>query len=186
MTHPATAHVDDALVIVDLQRDFCPGGALAVPGADQIIGEINRLAAASPFVIATRDWHPPNHHSFASEGGAWPVHCVRDTPGAQLDPRLDRGLVDVIVDKGLAADLDGYSAFEATPLETLLRERGVLRVHIAGLALDYCVKHTALDALQLAFTVIVHHNATRAVNLRPNDGEHALHELAAAGVKIAR
>jgi nicotinamidase/pyrazinamidase len=185
MTRRATTRADEALIIVDLQQDFCPGGALAVGGADQIVGEINRLAAASPFVIATRDWHPPNHGSFASEGGPWPVHCVRDTPGAQLDRRLDRDLVDVIVDKGSAPNLDGYSAFEATALERLLHERGVLRVHIAGLALDYCVKHTALDARALGFIVILHRNATRAVNLRPGDGEHALQELTAAGVELA-
>jgi nicotinamidase/pyrazinamidase len=185
MTRRLTSQVGDALIIVDLQRDFCPGGALAVPAGDQIIGEINRLAATSPFVVATRDWHPLDHHSFATQGGPWPVHCVRDTPGAELDPRLDRELVDLVVDKGLAPDLEGYSGFEATQLETVLRERGVLRVHVAGLALDYCVKHTALDARRLGFTVIVHHDATRAVDLRPGDGEHALEELAAAGVEIA-
>lgn len=185
MTRRVAPRAGDALIIVDLQRDFCPGGALAVPGGDRVIAPINRLAAASAFVVATRDWHPPDHHSFETQGGPWPVHCVRNTPGAELDPRLDRGLVDVIVDKGLAPDLDGYSAFEATKLESLLRARGIARVHVAGLALDYCVKHTALDARRLGFTVVVHRDATRAVNLRPGDDGQALEELLAAGAEIA-
>ncbi len=120
-----------------------------------------------------------------SSGGPWPAHCVRDTPGAELHPRLAREWIDLVVGKGREADLDGYSAFEATELEALLRARGVTRVHVVGLALDHCVRHTALDARRLGFAVVVHRGATRAVNLRPQDGERAIAELADAGVEIA-
>ena len=126
-----------ALIVVDVQNDFCPGGALAVGGGDDVVEPINRLASEAPFVVATRDWHPPDHGSFAAEGGPWPVHCVRDTPGASLHPGIDVGRIDVIVDKGQARKAEGYSAFEDTELERLLRERGVDTVDVAGLALDY-------------------------------------------------
>jgi nicotinamidase/pyrazinamidase len=173
----------EALIIVDVQNDFCPGGALAVPGGDEIIDAVNRLAAHSPLVIATRDWHPPDHGSFAEEGGSWPVHCVRDTPGAQLHQALD-ARVDVVVDKGQSRAREGYSGFEDTTLEALLRKRGVDTVHVAGLALDYCVKATALDARKAGFEVCVHRDATRAVNVQAGDDERAVEELRAAGVTV--
>ncbi|HWF35959.1 MAG TPA: nicotinamidase [Solirubrobacteraceae bacterium] len=173
----------EALIVVDVQNDFTPGGALAVTDGDQIIEAVNRLARQAPLVIATRDWHPPDHRSFAERGGIWPVHCVRDTPGAQLHPDLGARF-DAIIDKGRAPDQEGYSGFEDTPLEQLLRERGVDTVHIVGLALDYCVKATALAARAAGFDVVVHREATRAVEVAPGDGDRALEELRAAGVEV--
>jgi nicotinamidase/pyrazinamidase len=172
-----------ALIVVDVQNDFCPGGALAVPEGDQVIGSVNRLAATAPLVIATRDWHPPDHGSFVEQGGVWPAHCVRDTPGAQLHPDL-RLSIEAIVDKGQARESDGYSAFENPTLERLLRERDVDTVHVVGLALDYCVKATALDARQAGFKVVVDREATRPVDVEPGDGERAVAELQAAGVEV--
>ncbi|MDQ6776569.1 MAG: nicotinamidase [Actinomycetota bacterium] len=173
----------EALIVVDVQHDFCPGGALAVTDGDQIIEAVNRLASEAPLVVATRDWHPPDHGSFAERGGVWPVHCVRDTPGAQLHPGL-RAKLDAIIDKGQAPDREGYSGFEDTQLEELLREHGVDTVHVVGLALDYCVKATALEARSAGFDVIVHREATRAVNVEPGDDERAVTELRAAGVDV--
>jgi nicotinamidase/pyrazinamidase len=177
-------HVPEALIVVDVQNDFCPGGALAVAGGDEVVDPINRLARAVDFVVATRDWHPPDHHSFEANGGPWPVHCVQGSQGAELRDDLDTTRIEVVVDAGRAAELEGYSGFEDTPLEGELRKRGVQRVHVAGLALDYCVKHTALEARRLGFEVIVHRDATRAVNVHPNDDERALAELVGAGVEV--
>ncbi|MBV9606605.1 MAG: nicotinamidase [Solirubrobacterales bacterium] len=173
-----------ALIVVDVQNDFCPGGALAVPDGDAVVEPINRLASQSPFVVATRDWHPPDHGSFASQGGPWPRHCVAGTPGAELHAGIDRGRVDVVVDKGQAPDREGYSGFEGTELKRLLRSRGVDAVDLAGLALDYCVKATALDARRAGLAVTVHRGATRAVEVQPGDGERAVEELRAAGVEV--
>ena len=174
----------DALVIVDVQSDFCPGGALAVPDGDAVVQRVNELASGASFVVATRDWHPRDHASFAANGGPWPVHCVQDTPGAQLHSGIDTSRIDVIVDKGQMRDADGYSAFQHTELESLLRARRVETVHVAGLALDYCVKATALDARRAGFDVVVHRDATRAVEAEPGDGARALAELRAAGVQL--
>jgi nicotinamidase/pyrazinamidase len=174
----------DALLVIDVQNDFCPGGALAVTGGDAVVEPINRLAKSVPFVVATRDWHPADHASFAPNGGPWPIHCVQGSPGAELHPDLDTGQVDVIVDKGQAPDLEGYSGFEQTDLERLLRDRDVDTVHVAGLALDYCVKATALDATRAGFDVIVHRGATRPVEVQPGDGDRAVEELRRAGVQV--
>ena len=174
----------EALVIVDMQNDFCPGGALAVPDGDAVVDQVNQLAAQMPLVVATRDWHPADHGSFAAHGGPWPVHCVQDTPGAQLHPGLDRSRVDAIVDAGQEPELEGYSGFEDTDLERVLREREVDRVHVAGLALDYCVKATALDAKRAGFDVVVHLDATRPVEVQRGDGERAVRELREAGVTV--
>ncbi len=174
----------DALIVVDVQNDFCPGGALAVTDGDAVIEPINRLIGRASYVVATRDWHPPDHASFASEGGRWPVHCVRDTPGAALEAGLRADRFDLVLDKGQTRELEGYSAFEGTELARVLRERGAQTVHVAGLALDYCVKATALDARSAGFDVIVHRDATRAVEAEPGDAERALAELTAAGVRI--
>jgi nicotinamidase/pyrazinamidase len=174
----------EALLVIDVQNDFCPGGALAVADGDAVVEPINRLAHDAQFVVATRDWHPADHGSFAQSGGPWPVHCVQDTAGAALHPALDTSLVDVIVDKGQERGLEGYSGFEETELERLLRERDVDTVHVAGLALDYCVKATALDAKQAGFDVVVHRDATRAVDVRDGDGDRAVQELRLAGVKV--
>jgi nicotinamidase/pyrazinamidase len=173
-----------ALIVVDVQNDFCPGGALAVPDGDAVVEGVNRLAAESGFVVATRDWHPPDHGSFAEQGGPWPVHCVAGTPGAELHPGIDSELIDAVVDKGQVADREGYSGFEGTELEQVLRGRGVDGVDVAGLALDYCVKATALDARRAGFQVTVHRGATRPVEVQPGDGERAVAELRAAGVEV--
>jgi nicotinamidase/pyrazinamidase len=173
-----------ALIVVDVQNDFCPGGALAVPEGDAVVEPINRLAAQASFVVATRDWHPADHGSFAAQGGPWPVHCVAGTPGAELHPGIDPELVDGVVDKGQAVDREGYSGFEGTALERLLREHDVDAVDVAGLALDYCVKATALDARRAGLKVTVHRGATRAVEVQPGDGERAVEELRAAGVEV--
>ena len=176
-----------ALVIVDFQNDFTPGGALAVPDGDAIADRVNALAASGEYdlVVATRDWHPPDHGSFAEQGGPWPVHCVAGTPGAGLHPALDAARVEAIVDKGQDPGTEGYSGFEGTDLATLLRERGVDQVTIVGLATDYCVKNTALDALRQGFSVIVDSTAVRGVEVEPGDSERALEEVRAAGASVA-
>jgi nicotinamidase/pyrazinamidase len=179
--------VPRALVIVDFQNDFTPGGALAVPEGDEIAERINALAASGDYdvVVATRDWHPPDHGSFAERGGPWPVHCVQGSDGAELHPALDRARVDVVVDKGQDPGTEGYSGFEATDLEELLRERGIGEVTIVGLATDYCVKNTALDALRHGFQVTVDSTAVRGVEVHEGDSEQALAEVRAAGGAVA-
>ena len=174
----------DGLIVVDVQNDFCSGGALAVPDGDAVIEAVNRLAREASYVVATRDWHPPDHSSFAAEGGPWPVHCVRDTPGAQFHPGLDTSRISDVVDAGRTRDAQGYSGFEDTPLERLLREHDIDTVHVGGLALDYCVKATALDAKLAGFDVIVHRGATRPVEVEPGDGDRAVQELREAGVQV--
>jgi nicotinamidase/pyrazinamidase len=174
----------DALIVVDMQNDFCSGGALEVPDGDAVIEPINRLAEQADFVVATRDWHPPDHGSFAANGGIWPVHCVRDTPGAQFHRDIDQSRIDAVVDAGRTPDREGYSGFEDTELERLLRERDVTEVHVGGLALDYCVKETALDARRAGFDVVLHRRATRPVEVQPGDGDRALADLRAAGVRV--
>ena len=177
-----------ALVIVDFQNDFTPpDGALAVPGGDTIAGRVDELARSGSFdlVVATRDWHPPDHGSFAAQGGPWPEHCVQDTRGAELHPSLDRALVDVVVDKGQDRGTEGYSAFQATGLEDLLRERDVDHLTVVGLATNYCVKNTALDALRAGFGVTVDSTAVRGVDVEPGDSDRALEELRGAGASVA-
>ncbi len=176
-----------ALVIVDFQNDFTPGGALAVREGDAIAPRIDALARSGDYdlVVATRDWHPPDHGSFVAQGGPWPDHCVQGTEGAELHPSLDRALVDVVVDKGQDPATEGYSGFEATNLAELLRERGVDHVTVVGLATDYCVKNTALDALRNGFGVTVDSTAVRAVELEPGDGQRALEQVRAAGGSVA-
>ncbi|MDQ6606055.1 MAG: nicotinamidase [Actinomycetota bacterium] len=174
----------DALIVVDVQNDFCPGGALAVTDGDAVIEPINRLIGRASYVVATRDWHPPDHGSFAAQGGPWPVHCLRDTPGAALHDGLRSDRFDLVLDKGQTRGLEGYSAFEATELERVLRERGIKTVQVAGLALEYCVRATALDARRAGFDVIVHREATRPVEAETGDGERTVAELQAAGVRV--
>jgi nicotinamidase/pyrazinamidase len=178
--------VPRALLVIDFQNDFCPGGALAVPDGDQIAERVNQLAASGGFdlVVATRDWHPADHGSFAEQGGPWPVHCVQGTPGAELHPALDRSLIDAVVDKGQNPSTEGYSGFDETGLAALLRERGIDSVTVVGLATDYCVKNTALDALREGFDVNVDGAAVRGVNVQPGDDERALDELRAAGATV--
>src|SRR5918999_3836555 len=176
-----------ALIIVDFQNDFTPGGALAVSDGDEIAERVNALAASGDYdlVVATRDWHPPNHGSFAERGGPWPVHCVAETAGAELHPALDRARIDVVIDKGQDPDTEGYSGFDATELAQLLRDRDVEHVTVVGLATDYCVKNTALDAVREGFSVTVDSTAVRRVDVQPGDSQRALEEVRAAGGSIA-
>lgn len=155
-----------------------------MPDGDAVVEPVNRLASEASFVVATRDWHPPDHGSFAEQGGQWPVHCVKDTPGAELNPGIDVAQIDEVIDKGQSPGTEGYSGFEGTGLEALLRSHGVDTVDVAGLALDYCVRATALDAKRAGFDVVVHRGATRAVEVEPGDGERAVQELRAAGIEV--
>jgi nicotinamidase/pyrazinamidase len=176
-----------ALLIIDFQNDFTGGGALAVPDGDAIAPRLNELIDSGGFdlVVATRDWHPADHGSFTEQGGTWPVHCVQETQGAQLHPELDAAAVDVIVDKGQDPGTEGYSGFDGTGLGDLLRERGIDQVTVVGLATDYCVKNTGLEALQEGFAVTVDTTAVRGVEVEPGDSDRALSELRAAGAVLA-
>lgn len=172
----------EALLIVDFQNDFTPpAGALAVPEGDEIAPRLNQLAASERFdlVVATRDWHPPDHGSFADRGGPWPAHCVQGSTGAELHPALDREHVDVVLDKGQDPSTDGYSAFEQRELAELLRERGIDSVTVVGLATDVCVKNTALDALREGLEVTVLADAVRGVDARGS--VRALEEIRDSG-----
>lgn len=157
---------DDALVVVDVQHDFLPGGALAVAEGERIFAPINALAPRFPRVYATRDWHPADHSSFVHHGGPWPVHCVAGSRGASFHPALAMEHVDAVIDKGTHRETDGYSGFAATTLTEDLRAHGVRRVFVCGLATDYCVKATALDARAAGFETIVVEDASAAVNMR--------------------
>jgi nicotinamidase/pyrazinamidase len=177
-----------ALIIVDYQNDFArPDGALSVPAGEEIAGAINGHSGSGDYdlVLATRDWHPADHGSFAAQGGPWPPHCVQGTEGAELHPDLDTAAIDAIVDKGQDPTTEGYSGFEATGLAERLREHGVDAVTIVGLATDYCVKNTALDALREGFAVRVDPAAVRGVEVAAGDSERALEELRAAGATVA-
>jgi nicotinamidase/pyrazinamidase len=178
--------VAEALIIVDFQNDFTPGGALAVRDGDRIAERVNELAADPRFelVVATRDWHPPDHGSFEERGGPWPVHCVQGSAGAQLHPSLEQEHVDVVIDKGTDPETEGYSGFDGTTLGELMEERGIDRVTVVGLATDYCVKNTALDALRQGLKVTVDSDAVRGVNVHEGDSERALDELRAAGASV--
>jgi nicotinamidase/pyrazinamidase len=175
---------DDALIVVDVQRDFCPGGSLAVPEGDQVVPVINQLAPRFATVVTTQDTHPADHSSFAEQGGPWPPHCVEGTPGWEFHPDL-RVDADFQVFKGRDRDLDGYTGW--TPeLADFMVKRGVRRVVAVGLAIDYCVKATALDARAAGYAVVVLTDAVRAVNVAPDDGDRALDALRAAGVREDR
>jgi len=176
----------DALLVVDPQVDFCPGGALAVPNGDRIFPPINRVAARFPVVVASRDWHPPNHMSFQFRGGPWPVHCVQGTPGAEFHPDLDRSLVQKVFSTADDPEHEAYSAFEGTDLADWLRSRGVERLYVTGLATDYCVRASVLDARREGFEVVVLEDAIGAVEVQPGDGERALDEMRQAGARVAR
>lgn len=169
-----------ALLIVDVQNDFAsPDGALSVRGGEEILDRVNELAASGDFdlVVATRDWHPEDHRSFNEHGGQWPRHCVQGTWGAELHPGLDRSRIDVVVDKGQDPGTDGYSAFDGTDLRSLLRERGIDEVVVVGLATDYCVRASALHAIEAGLHATVDPEGVRAVELSPGDGERALEEV---------
>jgi nicotinamidase/pyrazinamidase len=185
--------IDDrgsALLVVDVQNDFCPGGALAVPGGDRVVPPLNRAAARFSAlglpVYASRDWHPPDSTHFENNGGTWPVHCVQGTPGARLHPDLQLPPQTMIVTKGTDRHDDGYSAMEGRVAgrETLLEDlatRGVTHLYVGGLATDYCVKQSVLDALAQGVRVTVLEDAIAAVNVTPDDGQRAIEQMKAAG-----
>jgi nicotinamidase/pyrazinamidase len=179
--------VSEALLIIDYQNDFAsPDGALSVTGGEDIAPRINQLAKTGgfPFVVATRDWHPADHNSFKEQGGIWPVHCVQGTAGAELHPALDREEIDLVFDTGTNQATEGYSAFETPELAQILRERGIDKLTVVGLATDYCVRHSALDAERDGFQVRVDTSAVRGVEVEPGDSERALDELRQAGVEV--
>jgi nicotinamidase/pyrazinamidase len=176
--------MDEALLIIDFQNDFTSGGALEVPGGDDIAEPVKRLADRVDFVVATRDWHPPDHASFETEGGPWPVHCVRGTPGADFHPAMERVEIDAVVDVGREREDEGYSGFEKSELEDILREREVEKVYVCGLATDYCVRASAIDAADLGFETVVVEDAIRAVNVNPDDGAHAIEDIRQAGAEL--
>lgn len=180
----------DALVVVDLQNDFCPGGSLGVAGGDRVIAVLNRYIQRfrdlkAP-IYATRDWHPPVTKHFKAHGGVWPPHCVQGTKGAEFHPALTLPPDVVILSKGMDPEQDAYSCFQAQDPDGMdfavsLGESGIQRLFIGGLATDYCVRCTALDALHEGFQVVVLQDAIAAVDLKPGDGERAIEEMRAAG-----
>ena len=175
----------DALLIVDVQRDFLPGGSLGVSGGDEVVPVLNgclRLVRARRLpVFASRDWHPRDHCSFRAQGGPWPEHCVAGTPGAEFAPGLELPRDAIVIDKAAGAGADAYSAFEGTGLAARLRDLGVKRLLVGGLATDYCVLSTVRDARKAGFEVLLLADAVRAVNARPGDGARAEHEMRDAG-----
>lgn len=195
-----------ALIIVDIQNDFLPGGALAVRDGGRIIPVVNALLSKFEMVIATQDWHPANHGSFASnhvnkkpgeiitlhglKQVLWPDHCIQDSQGAQFSEKLNSDVIQMVFQKGTDPNVDSYSGFydngkkKDTGLKIFLKSHGVKEVFIVGLATDYCVKFTAIDALGAGFATSVISDATRAVNLEPDDGEKALSEMREKGIKI--
>ena len=185
---------DSALLVVDAQNDFCPGGSLPVPDGDAVIPALNRyieaFRAAGRPIFASRDWHPEKTTHFQAYGGLWPAHCIQGTDGAAFHPDLRLPREAVIVSKGLGAEEDSYSAFEARNdqgrlLAALLEEQGVKRLYVGGLATDYCVKHSTLDALKGGFQVVVLEDAVRGVDVQPGDSERSIEELRAAGALVA-
>ena len=194
---------ETALLIIDVQNDFCPGGALAVPDGDLVVPVINAIAPSFGRVVATRDWHPAGHISFASRHGSeigtttqiggieqvmWPDHCVQGSRGAEFHPDLDRRPIDLIVHKGVRVDLDSYSAFfendgrTPTGLQYYLSGLGITSVCICGLATDYCVSFTATDAVRLGLKTHVVSDAVRGVDVPPGNVEKTIHDMKAAGV----
>lgn len=177
---------DDALIVVDVQRDFCPGGAIPIAGGDRIVPVINRLieetVAAGGTVIASRDWHPKGHISFQSCGGSWPEHCVQNSDGAKFHNDLHLPANILVISKGADLDRDQFSAFDDTGLADELRRRGICRAIVCGLALDICVRATALDALHEGFRTLVEREATRPVTEAAGDA--VISEMTRAGVVI--
>ncbi len=196
-----------ALIIVDVQNDFCEGGALAVPEANSIIPYINSLTQNTDYdeIILTQDWHPANHKSFASNNGKkvgetitlnggpqfmWPDHCVQGTSGAEFHPELDRSKVTHIVQKGKNPEVDSYSGFQdnnhfvKTDLNDYLQYHDIRLVEIVGLALDYCVKYTCLDAVENGYITCLHFQGTKAVNVKPENGKDTIYQLIQNGVSI--
>jgi len=176
----------DALIVVDVQRDFCPGGSLAVPRGDEVVPVINRLLALTDWLtVATRDWHPDDHCSFKAQGGIWPPHCVAGTEGAAFHPALDETRIRHVVSKATARDVEAYSGFQGTDLAALLASQGVRRVFVCGLATDYCVKANALDARRAGLETVVIEDGSRGVEVRPGDCVNARDEMKVSGVVLA-
>jgi nicotinamidase/pyrazinamidase len=186
---------ESVLLIIDVQRDFCPGGSLAVPGGDEIIPIINRYIDIFQHkdlpVLASRDWHPPETVHFETGGGTWPAHCVQRTDGARFHPDLALPSSAVILSKGMNPDRDDeYSDFQAVtdeglPFPEFLRKNAIRRIYVCGIATDYCVKATVLDALSNGFVVTLLKDAVRGVDLSPGDSERAIEEMITAGAEVA-
>ena len=183
-----------ALIVVDIQNDFCPGGALPVPEGDRVVPVLNeyaaRFAAAGRPVFASRDWHPARTRHFQEFGGLWPPHCIQGTPGAEFHPDLRLPPGTAVVSTGTDPEEEGYSAFpsrlpDGTELAEALRAAGVRRVYVGGLATDYCVRATVLDALAAGFEITLLLDASRGVNLQPHDAEAAIEEMVRAGATTA-
>ncbi len=185
MTGEVPLQPGDALVVVDVQNDFLPGGTLAVSEGDAVVQVLNawiaRFTAAGLPIAATRDWHPADHCSFLAQGGPWPPHCVIDTPGAAFSPGLDLPVTATIFSRGTRQDDAGYSEFEGTELHRQFQRLGVRRLFIGGLATDYCVLNTVLDALRLGYEVRLLTDGVRAVEVQPGDGARAIATMLAAG-----
>jgi nicotinamidase/pyrazinamidase len=180
---------NSALLLVDIQNDFCPGGALAVEEGDQIVEVVNRLIPRFPVVVSTQDWHPANHISFKAQGGPWPPHCVQGTRGAEAHPALNTQTIAHYLRKASSPIKDDYSEFEGKDeegrsLDQVLKTHDVHRIFVVGLATDYCVLVTVLDGLKLGFEIFAVTDAMRAVNVEPEDGAKALREMSAAGAHL--
>lgn len=179
----------DALLVVDVQYDFLEGGALAVPNSKAIVpviaSYVKMFAEKSLPVIASRDWHPPDHCSFAVNNGPWPVHCVAGTRGAELSSEIDYPENVHLVSKGTNPEHEAYSAFDGTGLKQYLLAHTINRLYICGLATDYCVLATVRDALKNGFEVVVLKDAVQAVNVQPGDGDQALDEMKEGGARFA-
>lgn len=177
----------DALLIVDVQNDFLPGGNLAVPHGDEVVAVLNHymdiFAMQNLPVYATRDWHPEQHCSFSAQGGIWPPHCVADTQGAQFAAALQLPPSAVIISKATTVESDAYSGFQDTDLDTLLHATNIRRLFIGGLATDYCVLNTVRDALGLGYQVLLLTDAIRAVDVQPGDGQRAMEEMLSHGAR---
>jgi len=182
---PIEIRADDALIVVDVQNDFLPGGALAVRDGNRIFGPLDALLPRFCRVYATRDWHPKNHSGFQAEGGPWPYHCLQESQGAEFSPLLRRKYIHAVVSKGTDPATEGYSAFDGTDLARRLRDDGIRRVFVAGLATDYCVKATAIEARQHGFEVVVVTDAIAAVAVETGDERRALEAMRAAGCALA-
>jgi nicotinamidase/pyrazinamidase len=178
----------DALIVVDVQNDFCSGGTLAVPGGDEVIPVLNRWIAAAQqggaAIVASRDWHPPDHISFRDQGGPWPAHCIQNTWGAQFHSDLNLPDGVQIVSKAQERNADAYSDFQGTDLAANLKQKGIRRLWVGGLAQDYCVRATVLDGIDAGFEVHLIKNATRPVDAVPGDGARAIEDMRAAGCHI--
>ena len=177
-----------ALIVVDVQNDFCPAGSLAVANGDEVVAPLNKLIKefldrGEP-VFKSRDWHPATSKHFAAYGGIWPVHCVQNTPGAEFHKDLSDDPRITIISKGIDESADGYSAFDGTSLAQILHDEGVTEVWVGGLATDYCVKHTVLDALHQGFEVKALADSMRPVNVKPDDGASAIAAMRSAGAEI--